>query len=112
MKKSKKNKKLKKLDLILIIIGISTVIFTIMMFIFFFMYQSIPDVLCERFYTVIVGELGVAGIIQVIKTICKHKYSKQNTDDKNEIGTDCDFDIEIDTDFDIEENDKGDDLVG
>lgn len=95
---------MKTLNLILLIIGISTAIFTISMIVIFCIFQSIPDTLCERFYTVVVGECGVAGIIQVIKTICKHKYSlkdKNEENDKNEI-----------SDFDIEINDKGDVLNG
>ena len=103
MKSNKKEKaKMKTLNLILLIIGISTAIFTVAMIALFCKYQSIPDTLCERFYTVIVGECGVAGIIQVIKTICKHKYSSKDKSDENEI---------LD-DIDIEINNEGDGLNG
>lgn len=109
MKNNKKNKKINKkakskmktLNLILLIIGISTAIFTITMIVLFCIFQSIPDTLCERFYTVVVGECGVAGIIQIIKTICKHKYFVKDENDKSEI-----------SDFDIEMNDEGDGLNG
>jgi uncharacterized membrane protein len=109
MKNNKKEKtKMKTLNLILLIIGISTAIFTIAMIVLFCIFQSIPDTLCERFYTVIVGECGVAGIIQIIKTICKHKYSQKNKSDEDRENDE--FEIEIDN---IEINDnEGDDLVG
>jgi hypothetical protein len=68
----------------------------------FCIYQSIPDTLCERFYTVVVGECGVAGIIQIIKTICKHKYSLKDTD----------FDNESISDINTETNNEGDGLNG
>ena len=92
-RKQTKNKEIKTLNLILIIVGISTAIFTVAMIVLFCIFQSIPDTLCERFYTVIVGECGVAGIIQIIKTICKHKYSLKDTDfdeSTNDINTEID----------------------
>jgi hypothetical protein len=74
------------------------------------MFQSIPDVLCERFYTVVVGECGVAGAIQIVKTICKHKYLSKYKKNKNQINEDSD--INFDIDFETEINNEGDDLVG
>lgn len=79
--KMQKNKK--TLDIVLIIIGVSTFIFTVIMCVFFAMFQQIPDVLCERFYTCVVGELGATGLIQVVKTICKYKYPNLNQEDES-----------------------------
>jgi hypothetical protein len=74
------------------------------MIVLFCLYQCIPDTLCERFYTVVVGECGVAGIIQIIKTICKHKYSSKDKNDKDDKNETSDFDTGI--------NDEGDGLNG
>lgn len=115
IKNNKKNNKknFKTLNLILIIVGISTCIFTTVMLIFFYMFQTIPDVLCERFYTVVVGECGVAGAIQVVKTICKHKYSPKDMENENETvdETSGDFDVNIETN-DTELSFEGDELDG
>ena len=69
----KKQNKRRALDTTLIIVGIATFVFTVVMMIFFVMFQQIPDTLCERFYTCVVGECGIAGVIQVVKTIVSKK---------------------------------------
>lgn len=82
-----KKKTIKALDLILIIVGISTFVFTIVMLIFFYLFQAIPDVLCERFFTVIVGELGITGVIKIVKIIFDNKNTteiiSENNDDED-----------------------------
>ena len=70
-------------NIILLILAIFTVAFTVTCIWLFYLYQSIPDTLVDKFYTTIVGELLVMGIIKVFKT----KY-KENTDDS---GTDDDI---------------------
>ena len=101
--KHKKDKKvLKVLDLILIIVGISTFIFTTIMLIYFALFQAIPDTLCERFYTVIVGELGITGVIQVAKTIWGKNNKTDNVDDIN-----FDNEIEIENELESEDIDNG-----
>lgn len=60
---------MRTLTLALLVVGISTWIFTVCMVWLFIKYQMVPDVLVERFYTCVVGELGMMGMIQVVKTI-------------------------------------------
>lgn len=60
---------MRTLTLALLVVGISTLIFTVCMVWLFIKYQMVPDVLVERFYTCVVGELGMMGMIQVVKTI-------------------------------------------
>lgn len=60
---------MRTLTLALLVVGISTLLFTICMIWLFVRCQMLPDVLVERFYTCVVGELGMMGMIQVVKTI-------------------------------------------
>lgn len=99
MKNNTNKKSLKVLDLSLIIVGISTFVFTIIMLVFFALFQAIPDTLCERFFTCIVGELGITGLIQVVKTICSN-FKKQNTE--NDVNLDMETNTE--TELESEEN--------
>lgn len=69
----KANKEKKALDIILLVVGISAFVFTAVMMVFFAIFQQIPDTLCERFYTCVVGECGIAGVIQVVKTVFHNK---------------------------------------
>ena len=48
------------------------------MIVLFYKFQSIPDTLCERFFTCVVGELGIAGLIQIVKTVFKDKCTHTN----------------------------------
>lgn len=101
-----KKKTIKALDLILIIVGVSTFAFTIIMLMFFYLFQAIPDTLCERFFTVIVGELGITGVIKIVKIIFDNKNTteiiSENNDDEdnnyelnNNIGNDTDNEEEF-----------------
>ena len=75
--KMENKKNIKTLTIILMVVGILAILFTISMVILFYKFQSIPDTLCERFFTCVVGELGIAGVIQVVKTIFKNKTQTQ-----------------------------------
>lgn len=101
--KNNKNKTLKVLDLTLIIVGISTFIFTAIMIVFFALFQAIPDTLCERFYSVIVGELGVTGVIQVVKTIYKKNTNTYDTGNDCNIEINEEIEIELESEEDINE---------
>lgn len=84
MKKDKDKKAKKSLNTstkILILLGITTLIFIIAMIIIFCIYQMVPDVLIERYFTCIVGEGGFLMIIKVVKTVVeKRKDSLQDID--------------------------------
>ena len=58
---------------ILILLGITTLIFIIAMIVIFCMYQMVPDVLIERYFTCVVGEGGFLMIIKVVKTVVDKK---------------------------------------
>jgi hypothetical protein len=80
MAKDKKIKKpLNTSTKILILLGITTLIFMIAMIIIFCMYQMVPDVLIERYFTCVVGEGGFLMIIKVVKTVVEKK--KDNLED-------------------------------
>ena len=61
---------------ILILLGITTLIFIIAMIIIFCIYQMVPDVLIERYFTCVVGEGGFLMIIKVAKTVVEKKKDK------------------------------------
>lgn len=66
----------KTTNIVLILIAMLTVIFIAIMIWLFYLYQSIPETLCQCFFASVVGELGVTGWIKVIKT--KYKDIKGN----------------------------------
>lgn len=80
-------KEARTLNVVLLVVGISAFIFTAVMMVFFAIFQQIPDTLCERFYTCVVGECGIAGVIQVVKTIFQNKQSQH-------INSDADVDVD------------------
>ena len=61
---------------ILILLGITTLIFIIAMIIIFCIYQMVPDVLIERYFTCVVGEGRFLMIIKVAKTVVEKKKDK------------------------------------
>ena len=75
---------MKTLTKILLVIGIITLIFTGLMIFLFIKYQTIPDVLVERYFTCVVGECGATAIIQVTKEIMKYKNKDKDKDNKEE----------------------------
>lgn len=81
-------KKIKTLNLILILVGISALIFTVTMIVLFIKYQEIPDTLCERFYTCVIGECGVTGLIQIAKTIWQKNKKSDDTEIESEENAD------------------------
>lgn len=84
MAKDKKTKEpLNTSTKILILLGVTTLIFIIAMIIIFCMYQMVPDVLIERYFTCIVGEGGFLMIIKVVKTVVEKK--KDNLEDIEEL---------------------------
>lgn len=68
-------------NIVLIIIAVITVAFTVTCLWLFYLYQSIPDTLVDKFYTTIVGELLVTGMIKVFKTKYKEKNNDSRSDD-------------------------------
>lgn len=74
--KTRKNK-VKTSNIVLIIVGLLTVIFTIVCLWAFFMFQAIPDTLVQMFYSTVVGELLVVGLIRMMKS----KYEGGNDDE-------------------------------
>lgn len=69
-------KKRKALNIILTIVAILTVIFTVTMIWLFYLFQSIPETLVTMYFTTVVGELLVTGIIKV--TNIKHERGDSN----------------------------------
>lgn len=72
---------MKTSNIVLIILAIITVAFTVTCLWLFYLYQSIPDTLVDKFYTTIVGELLVTGMIKVFKTKYKEKNNDSRSDD-------------------------------
>ena len=76
MKPTKKERK--TLNVVLIAIGLTTLVFIAAMIWLFVRYQAIPDTLVERYFTCVVGELGVMGVIQVVKSLVAWKRGEEN----------------------------------
>lgn len=62
-----KIKKIGTMNLILIIVGIATLIFTVIMIRLFIVYEAIPDTLCSCFFGLCGGECSVMGWIKSTK---------------------------------------------
>lgn len=75
MKPARKERK--TLNTILLVIGITTLVFMAVIVGLFIRYQNIPDTLVERYFTCVVGELGVMGVIQVAKSLAAWKQGKE-----------------------------------
>ena len=60
-------KDMKTMDKILILIGITTVIFTIVMIYLYLTTGGIPDTLCTCFFVACTGECGFMGMIKSTK---------------------------------------------
>lgn len=76
-------KKRKVSYIVLIILAITTVVFTATCLWLFYLYQSVPDTLVQYFYTTIVGELLCSMLIKVFK-VRKENSNDNGTD--NDIG--------------------------
>jgi len=75
-------KKRKTLNIVLMVLAVTTIAFTVTCLWLFYLYQSIPDTLVDKFYTTIVGELLVTGVIKVFK-INKENNNDNRADDDN-----------------------------
>lgn len=67
MKKKKKDEQ-RTMDRILILIGITVLIFTIVMIQLYILTGAIPDTLCTCFFVACTGECGFMGWIKTAKT--------------------------------------------
>lgn len=73
----KTKRKIKVINIVLVIVGILTVTFTVACMWMFFLFQQIPDTLVTMFYTTVVGELLVSGLIRMMKS----KYKDEGDND-------------------------------
>ena len=70
--------KKKTMDLILIIVGVSVVIFTLVMIWLYLLTGAIPDTLCTCFFVACTGECGFMGWIKTAKTRYQdHEWQEQ-----------------------------------
>lgn len=76
------HKKTGTMDVILIVIGITTLVFTVAMIWIFIVYGAIPDTLCNCFFAFVGGECGIMGWIQN----AKKKYKKSDDTDEEAKG--------------------------
>ena len=72
------SRKIGTMDIILVIIGITLVIFTVVMLFIFTKYGAIPDTLCTCVFTALGSECGIMGWIKTNK----EKYRNNSDDDK------------------------------
>ena len=68
MKKGKHLDEKKTMDKILILIGITVLVFTIVMIWLYLITGAIPDTLCTCFFVACTGECGFMGWIKTAKT--------------------------------------------
>jgi len=64
----KEKEKLKTMDKILILIGLTVLIFTLVMIWLYLITGAIPDTLCTCFFVACTGECGFMGWIKTAKT--------------------------------------------
>lgn len=70
--------KKKTMDLILILVGISVVVFTVVMIWLYLLTGAIPDTLCTCFFVACTGECGFMGWIKTAKTRYQdHEWQEQ-----------------------------------
>ena len=68
----------KTMDLILILVGISVVVFTVVMIWLYLLTGAIPDTLCTCFFVACTGECGFMGWIKTAKTRYQdHEWQEQ-----------------------------------
>lgn len=66
-KTAEKKRSIKVMNLILVIVGVSLLVFTIVMIQIFKMYGSVPDTLVTCVYATLGGECGIMGWIKTTK---------------------------------------------
>lgn len=106
--KNEKKFHLGTMDVILIVLGIATLLFTLKMIQIFERYGAIPDTLVERYFTTVVGEAGIMGVISAFKI--KYAAKKLMVDDpKNPQVEDqaADTDGDGETETNAEDEEKG-----
>lgn len=70
--------KKKTMDLILVLVGVSVVVFTIVMIWLYLLTGAIPDTLCTCFFVACTGECGFMGWIKTAKTRYQdHEWQEQ-----------------------------------
>ncbi len=70
--------KKKTMDLILVLVGISVVVFTVVMIWLYLLTGAIPDTLCTCFFVACTGECGFMGWIKTAKTRYQdHEWQEQ-----------------------------------
>ena len=76
----------KTMDKILVIVGIATAVFTVVMILVYVFTGGIPDTLCTCFFSFTGGECGIMGVIKTMK-IFRTKREWQEEDRKNGVKT-------------------------
>lgn len=78
----KERRNIKVMDLILVIVGVSLLVFTIVMIQLFKVYGTVPDTLITCVYATLGGECGVMGWIKTTKD--RNRERKWEQEDKQE----------------------------
>lgn len=74
-----KNKEKKTMDTILVLIGITTLVFTLIMIWIYLITGGIPDTLCTCFFVACTGECGFMGWIKSAKVrYQEHEWQLEN----------------------------------
>lgn len=80
--KKKRKLPLKGTDIVLIVIGVLIVFFVLVMFQFYYLYQSVPDSLIVAVFGTSFGELGFCTLIYKIK---KGVITKESSNEEIEV---------------------------
>ena len=75
-------KEIKTMDKILILIGITAIIFTIIMIYLYLTTGGIPDTLCTCFFVACTGECGFMGMIKSTKEKYRERQWKEEEQNK------------------------------
>lgn len=76
------DKEIKTMDRILILIGITAIIFTIVMIYLYLTTGGIPDTLCTCFFVACTGECGFMGMIKSTKEKYRERQWKEEEQNK------------------------------
>ena len=76
------DKEIKTMDKILILIGITAIIFTIVMIYLYLTTGGIPDTLCTCFFVACTGECGFMGMIKSTKEKYRERQWKEEEQNK------------------------------
>ena len=75
-------KDMKTMDKILILIGITAIIFTVVMIYLYLVTGGIPDTLCTCFFVACTGECGFMGMIKSTKEKYRERQWKEEEQNK------------------------------